>query len=90
MPPSLLLLQTVTLEKVYSFYKSDYFKEAPPVRDALKGLKQLKALGCSLIVVTARGDDMKAITAGAVEKHFPGMCWSALQPKVQAYPFQID
>ncbi|KAG9008839.1 hypothetical protein FRB94_012808 [Tulasnella sp. JGI-2019a] len=62
-----------TVEKVYQFYKSDSFKDAPPIRDAYKCLKKLQGMGCTFVVITARGDDMKESTKAAVEQHFPGI-----------------
>ncbi|KAG8864821.1 hypothetical protein FRB96_003407 [Tulasnella sp. 330] len=62
-----------TVEKVYQFYKSDSFKNAEPLKDAFKSLKKLQSMGCTFVIITARGDDLKESTKAAVERHFPGI-----------------
>jgi len=62
-----------TINKLEDFYRSEFFLELLPVPGAKEGLESLIARGYSISVVTARGDDQKAITEYFIEKWFPGL-----------------
>ncbi|KAG8904523.1 hypothetical protein FRB99_001606 [Tulasnella sp. 403] len=61
-----------TFTKVLNYYKADDYRHAPPVQDAFRCCKQLKAMGYRLIVLTARSDEHRQLTEDAIQKYFPG------------------
>ncbi|KZP00670.1 hypothetical protein CALVIDRAFT_207263 [Calocera viscosa TUFC12733] len=60
-----------TMTKVRTYYHTPHFLERKPVPGAVESLRRLKQDGYRLVVVTSRGDDLKAETESWVAKHCP-------------------
>lgn len=58
-----------TIEKVYNFYKSDYFKNILPVNGSVEGVTDL-ARNHNLVVITSRPHFLADETKSWVYKHF--------------------
>ncbi|KZT52156.1 hypothetical protein CALCODRAFT_476275 [Calocera cornea HHB12733] len=62
-----------TMHKVRTYYHAPHFLERKPVPGALESLRRLKEDGYRLVVVTSRGDDLKAETESWVGNHCPDL-----------------
>ncbi|KAJ3835417.1 hypothetical protein F5878DRAFT_628007 [Lentinula raphanica] len=62
-----------TYQKVKDFYASMQLYDAAPVPGAREGVQDLRDMGYKLIVVTARGSDVKEESWDWVNKWFPGL-----------------
>ncbi|KAE9383661.1 hypothetical protein BT96DRAFT_1027113 [Gymnopus androsaceus JB14] len=62
-----------THAKVRDFYASMRLFDAAPVPGAREGVQTLRDLGFKLVIVTARGSDIKEDSWKWVEKWFPGL-----------------
>ncbi|TDL28872.1 hypothetical protein BD410DRAFT_781431 [Rickenella mellea] len=59
-----------TSEKVKEFYRTNIMKPIP-VPGALEGVQELRRMGYTLVIVTARHEDEKPMTLDWVNKYFP-------------------
>ncbi len=60
------------IDKVYEFYKTDYFRNIKPVPGALEVLNIFKKNN-NLVIITARADIIADTTRKWVEKYFPNI-----------------
>jgi len=61
-----------SIEKVYRFYKTAYFKNIKPFPGSLETLKKLKKRN-ELVVITSRQYDLIYETEAWLKKYFPGI-----------------
>jgi uncharacterized HAD superfamily protein len=61
-----------SIQKVYAFHKTPYFKNIQPLNDALIAIPKLKQQ-YELTVITSRQKDVQKQTEQWIEKHFPNM-----------------
>lgn len=63
-----------TMKKVQEFYSSLDFTDGSPVEGAQSGIRDLRAMGYRLCIVTARSGEgrMKSVTEAWVRAYFPG------------------
>ncbi len=61
-----------SIQKVYDFHKTPYFKNIRPVKGSKESLASLKK-DHELFIITSRQNDIKQETEEWVEQHFPGM-----------------
>jgi uncharacterized HAD superfamily protein len=59
-----------TIEEIYDFYKSEYFKNIKPVEGAIEGLERLNREN-ELFLITSRQDDVMTETEEWIERHLP-------------------
>lgn len=59
-----------SIQKVYDFHKTDYFKNIKPVAGAQEAVKKLKENN-ELFIITSRQNDIIKDTREWVEKYFP-------------------
>jgi len=58
------------IEKIYEFYKTDFFKNIKPIKGSQKAIEKLKKNN-ELFIITARQNVIKKETRLWVEKNFP-------------------
>lgn len=61
---------TESIQKVYDFHKTDYFKNIAPISEAQKAISKLKQK-YELVIITSRQKEVQDQTIEWVEKHFP-------------------
>ncbi|EJU00864.1 hypothetical protein DACRYDRAFT_22733 [Dacryopinax primogenitus] len=59
------------MKKARTFFGSRHFLERKPVPGAVEALRRLKKAGYKLVIVTSRGDDLKAETEAWIAKYCP-------------------
>ena len=60
-----------SIKFVDDYYKTDYFTNIKPIKDAYRNLVKLKKLGHELYVITGRSETYEKQTRDWVEKHYP-------------------
>lgn len=68
-----------SMEKVHSFFKTNYFKTIAVVPGALEGLASLKAKGYNLVVVTSRQTVIERETRDWLHHNFPEGTFSGVE-----------
>ena len=61
------------VRKVYDFFKTDYFRDIPPLPGSQLMIKKLKQEGHELIVITGRQAVIRRQTEDWLARHFPGI-----------------
>lgn len=61
-------------DRVVSILRSDDFVDSvEPIDGAQKSLQHLKAMGCSLFIITGRSESIRIQTIKVINKHFPSL-----------------